>query len=329
MVFLIVEQGKFCPRRTKAANMGMTVRLFRSVRFHGVFSFVADLGKRVHRALPSPLGKPRELPPFVLAGSAKALTLLISLLVLGGCSYPQLEAHKVSWTFDNREHLGLKSAQGEALEARTVTFRGAWQVEEYVRAVAEDFEAELILAFTPAHETLSLDYSMTLKDFVNSWNFNRDRPKEWLTADRFYRRPATFFYRRYRLPDVDRECVGYTASWRQKADDPRSRPSRLSFGYFCLMPSAVLSADAAETLLRRIEIRLERDAHDDLIASRAVVDGGLVGEIPAPCLLQAGSERNVALDFAQGVPPCNTAGNPRFPFKFAMHYNIPNGKVAR
>lgn len=241
-----------------------------------------------------------------------------------GCSYSQLEVDKVFWTPRGRERIVMTASPEEPVETQHVTLQGIWQIEEYARFRGTDFEAELILSFTPPHETVSLSYSLGLKDFVESWSFNHERPKVWLTGGRFYRRPATYFYRRYRLPDVNRECVAYTANWRPKADDPLFRPSRLSFGYLCLSAGIPLSLDDAESLLRRIEIRLPSES-----GKSDTAEGLPPRTVSQACLNGEGAGQNRALDFAQGTAPCNPGGNPSFPFKFALYYNIPHGALSR
>ena len=127
-----------------------------------------------------------------------------------------------------------------------------------------------------------------------------------------------------RLLEAERDCVGFTANWRPKADDPVFRSSRLSFGYFCLAAGMPMTAEQAKSLLRQIVIQVPSEA-----------DAGDRTQLAPPAIVQkvcprvGALGRPGALEYAQGAAHCGGAGNPRFPFTFAVYYTIPGGRLAR
>jgi hypothetical protein len=108
--------------------------------------------------------------------------------------------------------------------------------------------------------------------------------------------------------------------WDEIYEDPRGRPGKVLFGYFCGAEGDNLEDAAVRALIRGIRIRMLeglpgwRNTSDNISEdkqARLFVNGGL---------------KNPAAGAAGGYGPSLDSGNPHFPFMFARYYSESGGE---
>jgi hypothetical protein len=238
-----------------------------------------------------------------------AATLML-VITLAGCTASTRIESGVTWVNPGEQRIVLTAAGFKATRPIRVKYTDVWQTQEYALFRAEGRQCEMVYAEASKAFTVALDYQMPIEEMVVTWNLNSRQNLIWGPLGRIDRRFGTWFYRPYKISDLQRPCVGFMVEWDQIYEDPQGRPGKVLFGYFC--------GSGAETLEDQ-EIRV-------LIGGFSVrILGESTGEQQADPLPNAGSEKTPAIAAARGDNPSAESGNPDFPFMFARYYSMKNG----
>lgn len=189
----------------------------------------------------------------------------------------------------------VKLTQPPLTPVRTLTYTDRWQREVYtLYADASGARAELIYAEATATDT-ALEYPRYgLHHLTKSWNLNRNGLTRWGPVHHLRSGTRVTFYAPFRPAGVNRQCVSFGSDWELTADDPRQRPGKALFGYFCAAPGRPLDTGEIEKVLTGIRV-------------------------PATA---AANSANANATPASGP---GAIGNAHFPFAFARHYNVSDG----
>lgn len=218
-------------------------------------------------------------------------TLLGLCLLLGACASLRDSGQGVAETPPRQVPVVLTQPPLTPMRARTYTDR--WQRETYTLYAGEHgARAELIYAEATATDT-ALEYPRYgLRKLTESWRLNRNGLTHWGPTRHLQSGPRTIFYAPFRPAGADRQCVAFGSDWELTPDDPRQRPGKALFGYYCPAPGQPLGMRAIRKLLEGIHVG----------ATPEEAEGTPVATSPDP---------------GPGA-----TGNPRFPFAFAQHYNV-------
>ena len=196
--------------------------------------------------------------------------------------------------------------------SRQVTFADSWEREDYALFQEGGAQAEIV-HIAAANTPIALDYYFTSKEQLETWNFNRGRPKVFGVTDNVRTYYAKVFYTPYRLTDEGRSCVAFSGAWDYLTDDPEHRPGQAIFGYFCERPGGALTQERIRDIIRRLDIP------NDSVP----VEVSRLGAAPSA------AEHAQALAEARGQGGSGRTGNPSFPFKLARSYNDFDGSDRR
>ncbi len=239
------------------------------------------------------------------------LAAAVSMAVLGGCAVSDYQRPTIERVAAGDEHVVFAADVFRGTTPERVKFTDIWQREEYVLFRGGGAQAEIIYSTTTTPVfTVILEYQFMVDDTVETWNLNRKHTKAWGESRKVEAPLESFFYRPYRLVEIDRACFGFHTEWDHRGDDPDNRPSKVLFGYFCAKTGAPMSLDRMEELIRSIGVKgiTERIRHADAARRGAAA--------PAP---DARSQADAAL-IARGASPSADRGNANFPFDLAQFF---------
>ena len=187
-------------------------------------------------------------------------------------------------------------------DQRRVVFTDRWQTEEYALFQKDGAQSEAVMSIASERDIIALEYAVTVRRNIESWNINRSHPIRYGEKGRVESRLGTFFYEHYALGGVNRNCVGYTASWDEHVEDYQGRPAKAVFGYYCAKPGAQISNAKVEQIIDSLDFR---GAYDYARFE------------PTPPKGKPGATNGQsAKAFARGTGP--DTGNPNFPYDFAV-----------
>lgn len=222
---------------------------------------------------------------------ARAIPLVGLCLLVSACVSSRGAGHGTVETPPLRAPVEL--TQPPLTPVRALTYTDLWQREIYtLYADANGARAELIYAEATATDT-ALEYPRYgLHGLTESWNLNRDGLTRWGPVRHLRSGSRVTFYAPFRPAGVNRQCVSFGSDWELTADDPRQRPGKALFGYFCAAPGKPLDTGEIKEVLAGIRVPATAD-----------------------------STRSAATP----APGPGAIGNARFPFAFARHYNVSDG----
>ena len=197
--------------------------------------------------------------------------------------------------------LGREFAGAEPTQVR---YSDEWQDEIYALWQGDSAQMELIYATANRNRTVALQYDLTSARQVPTWAHNAPVSVAWGEAGRIGNRWRNVFYQRYRLGG--RSCFGFSSAWSRRSEDPRIRPSKVLFGYYCTDGGSELDDATIERLIWGIRLTPDRRTADR--------DDAFEG--------------STALAFARGGDG-EGVGNPGYPFRLARYYRISNGGTKR
>ena len=245
----------------------------------------------------------------VFARSASVLTLLMSV-ALAGCQTTGGAAPSVNWASSNRAYVLFTAPAFKNTQSKHVIFTDVWQHEEYVLFEGDGAQAEIIYIAANEQDTIALDYNLRVVPMVQTWNIAQKHPIAWGEKGQTGAPLGAYFYRHFRLTDVDRDCVGFFTEWDLKDDDPQLRNGKALFGYYCDKPGVKLNKAQVFGLLDNIWIRGLTARYDVRFQPIAPTGGPLAGQ-------------QGALTFAKHGT--GDTGNANFPFDMADHFNDADG----
>ncbi len=181
-------------------------------------------------------------------------------------------------------------------------------------------QAEFVYMETPYNIWLAFEFPFTIRDKVEVWKFSRGQAIDWGKAVLIRTALGQIFYRPYRLTGLNRSCVGMSGEWDTAVQDPKLRPERVMFGYYCAPPGKALGVDETLSLLDRIGLKGTTVRANDY-AQRI---GNFFGDIDANF---GGPQQSAkAIELAQGLKTPDPAGIHEFPFDYAEYYSPGNGR---
>ena len=238
---------------------------------------------------------------------AAALTLVTSV---AGCRASTRLDPGVDWVVADEHRIAVACEIFASAKPIRVKYTDAWQIEEYALFRADGRQCEIIYAEANRAFTVALDYRMPIEEMVATWHLNSHPNLVWGPLGRIDRRFGTWFYRPYKISDLQRPCVGFMVEWDQIYEDPQGRPGKVVFGYFCGAGGETLEDQEIRALIWGISVRMQGESS---------------GEQQTEYLHDAGSIKPSAIGAAKGYGPAADSGNPGFPFRFARYYSISNG----
>jgi hypothetical protein len=228
-----------------------------------------------------------------------ATAITAGLLIAGAAN---AQKPRIDWATPDEGVLVNTLPEFAKGEQHRVVFTDRWQTEEYALFQNDGAQSEAVMSIASERDIIALEYAVTVRRNIESWNINRSHPIQYGGKGRVESRLGTFFYEHYALGGVNRNCVGYTASWDEHVEDYQGRPAKAVFGYYCAKPGAQLSNAKVEQIIDSLDFR---GAHD-YARFEPTPPKGASGAIKG----------RSAKAFAMGTGP-NT-GNPNFPYDFAV-----------
>jgi len=242
--------------------------------------------------------------------SGRVAAILLGSLALAGCQSVGSYQPDISWAGTKDAVVLMTAPEFKNKPSRHVVFTDIWQREEYALFQGDGAQAEIIYAATNERDTVVLRSYLTLERMVNTWNIARNHSVAWGESGRVGAPLETFFYKRFRLTDVNRSCFGFNAEWDQRQDDPYHRYTKNLFGYYCASPGVAIAKPEIAGLLSNVWIR------------------GITARFNARFTPVApsgpGSSRAGATQFAQAGS--RDTGNAAFPFDMAEYFNDADGE---
>lgn len=191
-------------------------------------------------------------------------------------------------------------------ESQAIAYRDPSEYEQYLRFDDHNARAEAILSVANAPDT-ALDFSIyRLSSLNNGWAFNRQADRiQAQTAHQTCFSDRCYAYRLYqhRMGGDDRSCVAFARAWDRVVDDPRQRPGKALFGYYCAPAGKALTTTSAMRILRGIRVKAT-DIPQVYYGQDIPNDPGAL----------ATARKNDAAH----------AGNNNFPFEFSRYYHPSN-----
>jgi hypothetical protein len=245
-----------------------------------------------------------------------AATLIIVSAVTG-CAFSTREKPRIAWMVADENRINVTSEIFASTRPMGVKYTDSWQTEEYELFRAGGRQLEMIYAQATRAFTVALDYQMPIEEMVVTWNLNSRQNLVWGALGRIDSRFGTWFYRTYEHGGLQRSCVGFLVEWDQIYEDPRGRPGKVLFGYFCGAEGEDLEDETVRALIRGIRIGMpkERDAPHNTFDDRE-----------ARLFANGGLKNPTAGAAAGGYGPSIDSGNPHFPFMFARYYSESGGE---
>jgi len=203
-----------------------------------------------------------------------------------------------------------------------IQFADPWEFEEYALFPAADgSQAEVIYvsAIHGTNEHVALEYSKLIADTVTGWNISRGQSIDWQPAQWIATRWGGGWMQPYKLRQANRACVGFSAGWDDMQDDPRTRPSKVIFGYHCAAPGKGLAFQDAVAAVQAIGIQGVTES-SPVQSAYQLAQAGAQTSAPLP--------RNQAVTLAvlaQGGSPGQPSGHPGFPFLMSEIYRVGGG----
>ncbi|GAB3676211.1 hypothetical protein [Salinisphaera aquimarina] len=193
---------------------------------------------------------------------------------------------------------------------RAVAYRDPSEYEQYLR-VDGAARAEAIYSLANGRQT-ALEFSpYALRSLTRGWRFNAVRGnaeviENWGETRLFRDDGRTLRYALYehRGDAGRRGCLAFSRAWDSVVDDPRHRPARTLFGYYCSAPGEGLTGAQAWAVLRGLVIRM--------------------GDVPRVYYGGSRERDPAALAYARGRAQDET-GHPDFPLRQSRYYNVGDG----
>jgi len=245
---------------------------------------------------------------------------LVLFAVVAGCMPSARKDPGVAWVGPGEHRIFFAAAGFKTTRPIRVQYTDSWQTEEYALFKADGRQVEIIYAEASRAFTVALNYQMPIKAMVATWNLNSQQNLVWGPLGRIDGRFETWFYRTYKLSELQRSCAGFMVEWGQIYEDPQGRTGKVLFGYLCGAEGQTLEDETVRALIRGIRIRTTegppkaRYTADDPCEdkeARLFVNGDL--------------KNPTAIATARGDGPSKDTGNPRFPFMFARYYSVSGG----
>lgn len=229
------------------------------------------------------------------------------LLTLSGCA--MILGHSMgSARLNAPGQIRLPGKSGE--HAVVIAYRAPGEYEEYQRATTRRAIAEALYMEANGVQT-ALDFSPFRLHALtrHQWKFNRPPARlQWRPAQlapatnggRHARITYARFTRHASSSRNARNCVAFIRAWAVPFDDPRQRPARAYFGYYCRAPGKSLGAAAARRYVTRIR------------SARRELDPVRYGQkVPTDAS---------ALEQARGASGGSVYGAPNFPLHRVVNY---------
>ena len=237
------------------------------------------------------------------------------MTVLGGCAVSDCQRPTIETVPPGDERIVFAADVFRDKAPERVKFTDIWQREEYALFRGSGAQAEIMhITVTRPVFTIALDYRFMVDDMVETWNLNKKHAKVWGEWRKIEAPLGPYFYRPYRLTEINRACFGFATEWDHRDDDPYHRPGQVLFGYFCAGAGASLPVHRMEELIQVIGVRGVTEPIGKTDATRRVSGGGSAGQVPS-----ARARAQAAL-IAKGASPSADSGNRSFPFDLAEFY---------
>lgn len=229
--------------------------------------------------------------------------VLVGALLLAGCAVLRGPPPATTFLAPAERHLRLAGGF-DAAKSGAVAYRDPSEYEEYQRALG-DGRAEAILSIANGRQT-ALDFeTRDLDSLTRGWAFNRGRADvaDWQAQNRAVFGERSYRWARYtrRADGVARACLAFARRWAWPPDDPRHRPGRALFGYYCAPAGQRLDDTRAAAVLRGIDVE--------------------PGDVPRVYFGESRTRDPAALAAARGRRS-GDGGHRDFPLRFSRYYRI-------
>jgi hypothetical protein len=249
---------------------------------------------------------------------------LMMVIAGAGCTASRGIERGITWVNPGEQRIVLTAAGFKSSRPIRVRYTDTWQTEEYALFEAEGRQCEIIYAEASRTFTVALDYQLSIKEMVPTWNLNSRQKLVWGPLGRIDRQFETWFYRTYKISGLQRSCAGFMLEGDQIYEDPQGRPGKVLFGYYCSAEGETLADEAVRTLIRGISIGNPNELSN---RRNPVDDTG--GDKQTRLSAHKDSKKPTAIAFARGNGPLPKTGNPGFPFRFARYYSVSGGREIR
>ena len=214
-------------------------------------------------------------------------SVLAGAMLLAGCvtgpvgqSNPEARGDFVRVDAADAQLVFVDTALKDA-ETTRVAFEDVYERHEYALFRAPDGgQAEVLYIATRdiANTQVALEFGKLIADTVPAWNFNRGQSIDWRKSEWTGSRWGGTWIQPYTLTGDNRGCVGFSSTWDDKVDDPRHRPSKVLFGYYCAAPGQALEFADAIKVVHALGIR----GVSERLPVMSTDASGTTTEAPAP-----------------------------------------------
>lgn len=182
---------------------------------------------------------------------------------------------------------------------RRVRFTDPWQFDVYVLYRGVDgarLEATYLQARYKFGTNVVLNFNDPLERRVLGFAYNAGTHPKFGKSVWIDSAFGGMWAKSFRHPVTGQQCAGFVASWDWRSDDPKGRPSKAIYGYYCAANGASLDLTAKDNVLSKLKAGLKP------------VDFGIGG----PACEDAGvrSTLSVGHDILIRAQPSGKAGSP-------------------
>ncbi|MBT5108113.1 MAG: hypothetical protein HOM25_05495 [Rhodospirillaceae bacterium] len=242
-----------------------------------------------------------------------AVPILFAIAAMGVQSAALAQSPRINWAAPEEGMLINALPEFPAANQRRVVFTDRWQHEEYALFQGGGAQSEMILSIANERDIIALDYALTVRRNIETWNINRNNSIQYGRSGRVESRLGTYFYEHYALSGANRNCVGYYTTWDEHVEDYQGRPAKAVFGYYCAAPGDKITTAKVNGIV-------------DSIDFRAAYDYARFEPTP-PKMAVVGVAGQSAAAFAKGSNA--NAGNANFPFDMAVLIDEVEGEDRR
>ncbi len=142
-----------------------------------------------------------------------AAAILIGSLALAGCQTGGSYQPNIAWAGTKDAVVLMTAPEFQNKPSRHVVFTDIWQREEYALFQGGGAQAEIIYAAADERDTIALNNYLTVERMVNTWNIARNHNVVWGKSGQVGAPLGAYFYQRFRLADINRDCFGFNTEW--------------------------------------------------------------------------------------------------------------------
>ena len=185
------------------------------------------------------------------------LTVACLGATLSACAYSTVDTGTFVTVPTDKGRVVVDVAAYKGVTPERVGFADFSEREEYTLYRSPKGQAEFLYTETRRENgrNIVLDFDKLIADSVRMWRFNAGHQLNFGASQAIETNLTQFWVQPYKQTDTGRNCVGFSARWDFRPDDPYLRPTKILFGYHCVPAGTPLSVADAQAFVKAIDVR--------------------------------------------------------------------------